>query len=326
VRHVPPAEAEVGATVELVASAPASTPTLVAHVRTTGHAEFRAIELVRRDDARWVAVVPAAQVELPGLDYYLDAGGQAVFATAAWPHTLAVHASSEVDRRTRDLARYMGRRSVIHTAGEWVEFGTRTVTTPTGPVSLIDRYYRIDADFAYRLWAYPLEDIRVGYTRLLGDTESTASRCAAGSPCTAQAGFKVAGWFELGLAPLEGVQLDGRVMVMATQTGFAIGARGEARLGDRDASHVALGAEYMADVGSAGYFRLGWGTVPRFPMAATVEVTNMPASNRDTGVRLYYDVAHALGNGLRLGVRAGYAARNQTVAGFTGGGTVSVEF
>ncbi len=47
---------------------------------------------------------------------------------------------------------------------------------------------------------------------------------------------------------------------------------------------------------------------------------------RETGVRLYYDIARELGNGFRAGLRVGYAARNQNVAGFTGGANVLVDF
>jgi hypothetical protein len=43
-------------------------------------------------------------------------------------------------------------------------------------------------------------------------------------------------------------------------------------------------------------------------------------------VRLYYDIARDVGGGVRLGVRVGYAARIQSVAGFTGGAGASVEF
>ena len=113
---------------------------------------------------------------------------------------------------------------------------------------------------------------------------------------------------------------------MATQAGFAVGGRGEARLGDREASHVAVGVEYLADVGTSGFFRLGWGTVPKVPMSATVEITNLPASHRDTGVRLYYDVGREVAPGVRVGLRVGYAARTQSVAGFTGGAGAAVEF
>lgn len=319
IRHVPPAEVEAGQTLELVAEAPSATPTLTLHYREIGTPVFQTLELVRRDERTWVAVVPATAVVPPGIDYYLAAGGEPVFASAAWPHTMPVTATPDAERRGRDLVRAEGRRSRIHTAFDFVNYGTRTV----GGTKLVDSYYRVDADFTYRLWAYPLEELRGGYTRLLGETESMA--CAT-PPCTADAGFKVAGWFGIGLAPVEGLRLDGDVIVMATQTGFQPGGRGEARLGVREGSHVAVGVEYLADVGTSGFFRLGWGTVPQFPMAATVEITTTPATDRDAGVRLYYDIARALPNGFRIGVRAGYAARTQSVAGFTGGASASVDF
>jgi hypothetical protein len=319
IRHVPPADAEAGSAVELVAEAGAATPTLVAHVRAANQTQFTAIELVRRDDAHWVAIVPATEVVTPGIAYYLDAGGEPVFASAEFPQSLPVHDAPEAQRKVRDLVRAQQHRSRVHAMGEWVDFGTRTVNG----VKLPDNYYRIDGDFSYRLLAYPLEEIRVGYTRLLGETESMS--CPSSAPCTGEVGFKVGGWFELGLAPIEGVRFDGRVMVMATSDGFGVGGGGEARLGDRDSSHIALGFEAIQYIGAAGYFRLGWGTVPGFPMSATVEVTNLPAPTRDTGVRLFYDIAREIG-GVRLGLRVGYAARVETVAGITGGLGASVDF
>ncbi|HUS30594.1 MAG TPA: hypothetical protein VMZ53_18925 [Kofleriaceae bacterium] len=316
VRHVPPADVEAGKDLELLAQASSSTATLVLHVRARGTQPFSTIELVRKNAAAWVAVVPAISVLPPGLDYYITAGDAPVFATPEWPHTIEVHATANEERRGRDVLRSANRRSRVGVMGEWVEFGNRAMTTA-------DHYYRLDADFSYRLWSYPLEEIRVGYTRLLGTT--AADPTCTDANCT-DAGFKVGGWFELGLAPVEGIRFDGRMAFMATQDGFRVGGRGEARLGDRSASHVAVGVEYLAAVGTNGFFRLGWGTVPRVPMSATVEVTNLPASHRETGVRLYYDIGTDVRPGLRLGVRVGYAARNQSVAGFTGGAGATVEF
>jgi hypothetical protein len=114
--------------------------------------------------------------------------------------------------------------------------------------------------------------------------------------------------------------------VLATRESVALGGRAEARIGMRDGTHVAAGFEYLADVGTTGFFRFGWGTVPRAPMAATVEITNLPASTRDAGVRLYYDIMGELAYGLRIGLRVGYAARDQDLAGFTGGATASIDF
>jgi hypothetical protein len=317
VRHVPPGEAEAGKPLDLVAAATPGTPMLVAHVRTKGTA-WTTIELVRKDDASWVAVVPAPTVEPPGIDYYITAGDQLVFASPEWPHSLLVTVPPDDERRSRDMRVAHGRRSKVQAMGEWVEYGKKQ--------GLADHYYRFDTDFSYRLWTYPLEEIRVGYTRLLGETLQPTRMCPTPAPCSGDAGFKVAGWFELGLAAVEGVRFDARMMVMATQDGFGVGGRGEARLGARDASHVAVGVEYLADVGTNGFFRLGWGTVPNWPMSATVEITNLPAQDTDVGVRLYYDLSRQIAGGIRLGARVGYAARNQSVAGFTGGLGAAVEF
>jgi hypothetical protein len=318
IRHVPPSDAEAGSALELVAEAPPTTPTLVAHVRAAGQRAWNAIELVRKDDASWVAVVPAPAVVEPGLEYYLDAGGEPVFASADAPHRLLVRLPDESERKERDEIRSAARRSRIHSMVEFVSFGNHDLHG----TQFSDYYYRVDADFSYRLWAYPLEELRVGYTRLIGPAEQMT--CDSSAPC--DTGFKVGGWFELGLAPIEGIRFDGRMMVMATKGGFGIGGRGEARLGDRDASHVALGVEGIQDTGASGYFRLGWGTVPTVPMSATVEVTDLPATSRPKGVRLFYDIAHDFGQGVRVGIRLGYAARVQQVAGFTSGVGATVDF
>jgi len=314
--------AEAGTALEVVAAAPPSIPKLVIHYRAPGAAAFTTQELVRQGDQRWVAVVPAAAVAAPGLEYYLAAGDAPVFASAEAPHRTRIAIAVDAERRARDEARAKRRRSRVHTSFEWVDYGRYDVEDRT----LADRYYRIDADFAYRLWAYPLDELRVGYTRLIGEKEAMGLDCRNTPVCNADAGFKVAGWFELGLAPIEGVGVDGRMMVLATQTGFTVGGRGELRVGVRDATHVATGVEYMADVGTSGFFRFGWGTVPKVPMAATVEITQLPASSADAGVRLYYDVGFQVQEALRLGLRAGYAARDQERGGFTGGASAIVDF
>lgn len=315
--HVPPSDATAGTPLELVVEAPSATPSLVVHYRVAHTARFTALELVRKDDDHWTATLPAEVVLVPGVDYYIEAGGKAMFASEKWPHTTLVHPSVDDARRERDTVRSQARRYRVHALGELVDFGSRKTATN---MPLTDRYYRVDADFSYRLWAYPLEELQFGYTRLLGEAPSEDMTASTG------AGFKVAGWFGLGMAVAEGVRVDGRVIVLATQSGFQIGTRGEARLGELDGSHIALGGEYLADVGSTGYFRLGWGTVPGFPMAATIEITNLPVSTNPHGVRLFYDVAHEVLPGVHVGVRVGYAARDQQVYGFTSGATATVDF
>lgn len=309
-RHAALAEVTAGQTIEIVADAPIAGGPPTLHYRANAATAWTSIELTRRPDDRWVAEIPAAAATPPAVEYYIDRDGDAVFASATTPHAVVVRAPAGEQRRARDLGRVADRRSRVHVAGEWVDFAR----------SGADSFYRIDADFGYRLYAYPLEEIRVGYTRLIGTVPD------AGGTGEMQTGYKVGGWFELGIGVLEGVRLDGRVLVLATSDGFALGGRGELRVGSRDASHVAIGGEIAADVGAAGFFRLGWDTVPRVPMSATVEVGTMPDADRPAGVRLIYDAYLPLPSGIRLGVRAGYAARDQEVGGLTAGAGVTLDF
>jgi len=166
--HVPPADVVAGTPLELVAEASPATPTLTLHYRVTGGAPaFRTLELVRRGEQQWVAIVPPADVVSPGIDYFIAAGGTPVFASETWPHMMPVVATASTERRARDIVRTHGRRSQIHTSFEWIDYGHRTVEGER----FDDSYYRIDAAFSYRLWAYPLEELRVGYTRLIGEND-----------------------------------------------------------------------------------------------------------------------------------------------------------
>lgn len=344
VRHLPPAEALAGD--ELVLSAElarASERALVVRYRPLGTTSWSELPFARAGDRTWEARLPPTVVTAPGLEYFLvttataatagaEAGATATVdevGSAARPLRVSIHDRPRALRRARDLARARGRLWRLHTAAEYVDYGTRT----EGTASVRDRYYRIDADIDYRLLAYPLEEIRFGYTRLEGVVPNApralpaACQTAPDSEgCRFDAGYKVGGWFELGLAPVEGVRLDVRGMFMANQEGAAFGGRAELRAGVADANHLALGVEYQEQVGASGYFRLGWLATPRVPMALTVDVTDLPAALRSTGVRLLYDVFYPLPAGLRLGARVGYAARDQRIGGPSAGLSASYDF
>ncbi len=319
VRHVPPAEADAGQPLELVADvADAEDTTLTVRYRAAGAGAWQSATFARKAGRDWVAEIPAAAIEPPGVEYFLIAGDRPALGSEAAPVEVAVHRAARDERTDRDLSRALGRRSRVHVSSEWVDYGTRRI----GAQEVADHYYRVDADFSYRLLAYPLEDLRFGYTRLVGTTPETLRDDPAGcvtASCARDAGFKVAGWFELGFGVVEGLRVDARGIVAATQGGFALGTRDELRLGDLDRNHVAAGFEYLADVGATGFFRLGWATVPGAPMAATIEVTDLPSSERATGVRLLYDISHPFPSGLRLAARVGYAARDEHIGGVGAG-------
>lgn len=334
VRHLPPAEATANEALRLTAQVErASERTLILQYRPLGSVSWSLVEFDRGTGGAWVATVPAIEVQAPGVEYFIASREGETrsneFASSTSPHQIGVYAQPKELRRARDLERVALKRSRVRVSGEYVSYGTRRASGS----DIFDHYYRVDADFGYRLLTYPLEEIRFGYTRLEGYVPQSPRQpppacdtAPEGDLCRKYAGFKVGGWFELGFGLAEGVRLDLRGIVVANQEGAAPGARAELRTGQIDGNHIAFGLEYTKDVGTAGYFRLGWDTVPRLPMAATVEVTDFPAASRATGVRLMYDLFHPLSNGLRIGARVGYAARDQRIGGATGGLSASMDF
>ena len=338
VYHVPPAEAAPGVALAIDATIDhAWQANLELRYRAVGgDPAFHAVAFERTSGDDYRASVPANVVAPPGVEYFIastDGKGAVTlhFASAANPHRVAVHEDEGVVLRARELGRYQGRQARAHVAIENVDFGSRTVNGK----QLDDRYLRVDADFTYRLLRLPLHSLRFGYTYLLGDTPATPRGDGICDPvkedppagsCTGQAGFKAAGWFELRLRANALVDVDLRGILAATKKGFSMGGRGELRIGSEMGSHVALGAEVLADAGSTGFLRLGWDTVPHFPMAATIELSSLPSSHRATAVRLVYDVAYPLDGGLRLGLRARYQARDSSIGGLTLGANVALDF
>jgi hypothetical protein len=188
-------------------------------------------------------------------------------------------------------------------------------------------------DVSYRLLSRPLRALRFGYSRLIGTTPSTPrgnGTCPAPEEgmirCSESAGYRAGGWVELQWQLAHSTFFDSRALIQATPTGFGLGARGELRFGEQEGSHFAMGLEGISEVGSTAYVRLAWATVPRFPMAATIELTDYPSSHRDTGVRLLYDVQRRIGAGLSLGLRLGYQARDESIGGLTSGVNASLDF
>ncbi len=345
IRHVPPAEIADATALELTADVSrAWTSTLTLHWRPIGEGAWTDAPFERRGDgdgdAAWRAIVPAIAVVPPGIEYYIDsralddgAAPAAEFASAARPHQVTVMRTRLEERRDRALARADGRRYRVTATGEYVDYGTRNFGAAANRGDIDDRYYRVDLGFSYRLLAYPIERIHIGYMRMLGDVPDTArdraDECAATDDtddCRLHVGYKVGGWFGVRVGMGLGVDLDARGMVMATNEGAGVGGAVDLRVGDEDASHVAIGFEGIQDIGVTARFRLGWATVPTLPMAATVEITDLPSTLRATGIRVLYDLAHPLGPGVRVGARIGYAARDAHVGGVTAGANLTLDF
>ena len=339
VYHLPLADASVGEDISLVASVAAGwSSRLELQVRGVGGQEWQSITFERSGDTEYVAVIPGTVVQAPSFEYFIagtsEAGSRLHFASAEDPHRVYVYKDAEVEVREQELKRFHGRRAQVQISAELVDFGSRgIVDTGTGAsYEVDDSYYRIDTSVTYRLMRYPLRALRFGYSRLIGTTPTTArgdGNCngeSAANPCDFSAGYRAGGWVETQWRLSDLLNLDTRALIQATPTGFGLGGRGELRFGDDIGSHFAIGVESITEVGVTSYVRLGWATVPHVPMAATIELSDYPSAHRDTGVRLLYDVAYDVGNGLRVGVRLGYQARDQGIGGPTTGANVAFDF
>jgi hypothetical protein len=325
VYHVPIAEAETGSDLVIVADvARGWSDTLELRYRGAGTGSWKVAEFERTSETRYRAEIPAEVVAPPALEYYIASPGGPHFASAADPHPVQVSPPEKEVRIARELERYDHRRARIRVAGEIVDFGSRTINGET----VRDDYYRLEVDFTYRVLALPLRAFRLGFTQLLGDTP--ADQLGDGScpddQCEVSAGFRVGGFAELQWRLTDVVGVDTRMLIQATPDGFGFGGRGELRFGDETRSHFALGGEAITEVGTSFFVRLGWATVPRFPMAATVALTDYPSAHRAHGVRLIYDVAYELGYGIRAGGRIGYQARDEGIGGVTSGINATVDF
>lgn len=312
VYHVPVAETETGDDLVITADvARGWSETLQLRYRTAGARAWDVVEFERTTDTRYRAAIPAEKLAPPALEYYIASPAGDHFASAADPHPVRVREPASVTRVARELERFDHRRARIRAAAEYVDFGRRQINGE----SVADRYYRLEVDFTYRVLALPLRAFRLGFTQMLGET-----------PETPEAGFRVGGFAELRWRLAELVDFDSRVLIQATPDGFGFGGRGELRFGDETATHFAIGGEAITEVGTNVFVRLGWATVPRFPMAATIELTDYPSSERAHGVRLVYDIAYELGLGVRAGGRVGYQARDEGIGGASAGVNATVDF
>ncbi|MFH0903329.1 MAG: hypothetical protein V2A73_22095 [Pseudomonadota bacterium] len=325
--HVPLAHAQPGEGITIQAVVErAWEASIELRYRRVGATEWRHVAFLLESEDRYTARIPGEATMPPGVEYYIhstarDGTRRLHFASEANPHRVLIREDAQTVRRLEELYRLKNRRARARLAFENVDFGERSVDGE----AVDDKYLRIEADFTYRLLMYPLYSLRFGFTRLLGETVApNEERCEGRAEC--QEGFRAGGWFELGFRLSRNVCLDWRAAVQATGEGFNLGTRGELRLGGELGTHVAFGIEAVRDVGLAGFFRLGWDTVPKLPMAATIELTDFPAPYRPHALRLLFDVAYEFDGGLRAGVRAGYQARDQEIGNATLGANIALDF
>jgi len=103
---------------------------------------------------------------------------------------------------------------------------------------------------------------------------------------------------------------------------------GLVRIGRIAGTRFEIGGELLQDAGNKGFLRFAWDTVPRVPMALTMEVDGWPdADANPTGTRLFYQAGVELPAGVTLIGQVGRVTRNDAVdSGWLGGLVTRYEF
>jgi hypothetical protein len=322
VRHVPGAEVNAGADLVLRAQV---TPAwrlqaLVARWRYLGENDFRDAPFEKSAEGSFAAVLRVPIEERRNLEYFLVAravdGKETVpFASAELPHPVIVQSSEDQLQREAVMDVYGRRRSRVGLFAEYVSYiRLGSVQTTTGE-TFEDWYYRAEADYLYRLFegveAIRIDGIRVGMGTLRGAIPALYVPGTVTDETNVRVGIDY-GFSEVdvSLHPLFGV--SAKLLLGGNARGFAAGFGGKVRIGRPRGSRVELDAEYVGGIGFNATFRLAWDTVPRLPMSAAGQVTNVPGG--PPGVRLLYRVDWELSEAFTVGGQLGYEAR-QSVGG-----------
>ena len=320
--HAPVAEVVSGTSLVLRAEvAPAwRLETLVAHSRAAGESTFQETAFELSADGTHAAVIPVPAEQRVPMEYYVTArdtdGVESVrFASAEKPYPVLIDVPHSLLEREALLEVYGQRRSQVGVFAEYVDYGpTRIADT-----RYVDRYYRVEADYLYRLFTQVgglrIDSIRIGAGHLRAHTPPFgAALPEAGAPPEFTPGLDY-GFSEVdvSLHPLFG--LGAKLVLGGNLSGFAAGIGGKLRIGRPHGSRAELEGEYTQGLGGTGTLRLAWDTVHRFPMSAAVQVTNVPTG--PVGLRLLYRVSYQLTDAVLVGAQAGYQARTSIGGGPT---------
>jgi hypothetical protein len=320
--HVPVAQVASGTSLVLRAEV---APTwrlqaLIAHHRAAGESTFQETAFELSADGTHAAVIPVPAEQRVPVEYYLTArdtdGEETVrFASAELPYPVLIAVPRAQLEREALLEVYGQRRSRVGVFAEYVDYGASTLFGKR----YADRYYRLEADYLYRLFtqvgALRIDSIRIGVGHLRSRTPPfDLSTIEEGAPAALTPGLDF-GFSEVdvSLHPLFG--LGARLVLGGNQRGFAAGIGGRVRIGRPHGSRAELEGEITQGLGGSGTLRLSWDTVPSFPMSAAVQVTNVPTG--PVGLRLIYQVNHQLTDAVLVGAQAGYQARTSIGGGPT---------
>lgn len=236
-----------------------------------------------------------------GVEYWVVArdssgGEQAVFASEARPHPVAVAEPRRARWQREALEAHGGHRNTFRLGTEFVQLGPG------------DGYYiRSTASYAHHLFtALETIEIGVGVTRAASEEYDDPGADYGRADIT------------LRIHPR--VRLRAASLLGFSDEGFSLGGGGYLLVGRPFGMHLEVGGEYMRNLGYSGRIRMAFNTVPKLPVGATIEVTTFPIDARPS-VRLLLDAAYRFAPDTYVKLIVGY--RGQEAA--TGGVSLGLE-
>lgn len=280
--------------------------------------------VVVRDNKGYVAQLPAERTPEPGIAYWVvelkDGVEGPVFASPSAPQPVHVQVDEETSREERLLRLFHGQRSRVTVRGERVDLGQFDIqdrTTGNKVDTDRDSYNHFEAQYAYRFFR-TIEELEFALGRMRGnvlDQDGLQRRLNTGMDIgrrrkvgldygRSAITFAFGSFFRLRTGILLGVSTEG------FEGGFELATI----LGERDGTQLEFKGGYISGLGGNFGTRLGWATVPRVPMGASVEITNFPTAD-DMGVRMLFDIGFQLTNAALVRFVGGYRGRTSLAGG-----------
>jgi hypothetical protein len=273
----------------------------------------------RLEDSGYVAHLWDARVEPTTLRYWVvarepDGSERPVFASEDEPHPAQVRDPERSAYERRALARRQGRRSRAIVQGEYVSLGGRGVLGEDGVRRTHEEhYYRTEVGYSYAFFAL-VDEIRLNVGRMRSNAATVQGKRGLDYG-SASITWRVADHLRLATTVLFGF----------SHAGFEVGAGADAILGEPEGTSLTLGLDGITTLGVTGRARLGWRTITRVPMGATVEVTTFPV-DENAGVRLLYDAGYEIYPGAMIRAEVGYRGWSSTTGGLSAGANVALAF
>ncbi len=315
--HEPPKVAAAGSQIPLVfvVDDPEEVASAYLHYRVRGNRTYRSVLLVREHDIYLRGSIPADVVTADGVDYFVEATtpkGRSGLAlgTPIEPVEVAVTKPSLIDR----FGSAPGRSSV-KLAVDYLDFAT--FDSRSGDRT--DKMVTANVDFTYRLNS-AVQSLGVGYGVYAGQGGFADMTWTPDSP------FPRSG-FHYGYADLEvggraegvPVSAGGALIAGVGKEGFGLGGEGRVRIGERDATNLAVIARTIAQVGFISDIKLTARPARALLVGVSVGATDQP-NRGDVGVKLGTELEVLAIDNVSLILRGSWQGRTTTHGGIGGGG------